>query len=142
MDLKKEPREVFPDVLPASRVEHSSTETYNIVRSSGGRIYAHVRLLVIVKWEGGPDHTKRKGHIEDLWVHPHFRGRGFSRSLMEDAHKEARKHGCPRTYLTCRPGKERKRARVLYKDLGYEETAGRFVLDLTKEETNKKEKAE
>lgn len=140
MTQKEEVREIFPEVLPPSRVEHGSTATYNIVRGSGGKLYAHVRLLVITGWEGGPDHTRRKGHIEDLWVHPHFWGNGFGRKLMLEAEAEALKHGCRKIYLTCAPIEERRKARELYLELGYEETEGRFVKQLTGERKKEKER--
>lgn len=138
-EAKKDPQKKRPEWIPkelgASRVEASHTETYNIVKSAGGRIWAHVRLLVITPWKDGSSvWGQRKGHIEDFWVHPSFAGKGYGRQLMDDAERQARRVGCTKIYLTCAPIPERDAARHIYHSRGYQETMGRFVKVLTEEQ--------
>lgn len=60
----------------------------------------------------------RKDWIEDVVVHEGYRRLGIAKHLMEMAHQQSRAHGATSINLTSGP--ERKNAREMYQDMGYE----------------------
>uniref|UniRef100_A0A803K8F7 Diamine acetyltransferase 2-like n=1 Tax=Xenopus tropicalis TaxID=8364 RepID=A0A803K8F7_XENTR len=62
--------------------------------------------------------TGRTLHLEDLYVSPHFRGRGLGRLLMKKVAQEALRSGCSQIHLTVLKWNDP--AIQLYRSLGAE----------------------
>jgi ribosomal protein S18 acetylase RimI-like enzyme len=60
-------------------------------------------------------------NIHDLAVLPPYRGRGIGRALLDAVEQQARQRGCVK--LTLEVHADNQRARAVYKDLGFSDTA-------------------
>lgn len=64
----------------------------------GERVIGTASLLVEPKFLHGGG---KVGHVEDVAVHPEYRGRGIGRALVEHVGGQARKIGCYKVILDC-----------------------------------------
>jgi N-acetylglutamate synthase-like GNAT family acetyltransferase len=76
--------------------------------------------------------SNKIGEINYLYIHPKFRGRGFSYKMLESVEKEARKLGCLKLYL--QTNKFNIIANNLFKKVGFKERAKYMHYDLLKYE--------
>ncbi|MBD3251156.1 GNAT family N-acetyltransferase [Candidatus Uhrbacteria bacterium] len=91
---------------------------------------ARVRIVGMAVLVPAQKLTGLEGHVEDVVVHDAHRGMGIGRALMEEVIREARACGMQRIHLTSNPNNPaRTAARALYAKLGFDERAGRFVLN-------------
>jgi ribosomal protein S18 acetylase RimI-like enzyme len=79
-------------------------------------------------WVDGVFTGRKRGDIQDVWVHEDHRGHGYGQEMMAVAIAEARRMGFERLTLTSR--KHRKAARHIYAKLGFEKTTDGFTLQL------------
>jgi N-acetylglutamate synthase-like GNAT family acetyltransferase len=96
----------------------------------------NIILLIINKKAVGMCRLKKLsdkiGEINYLYIHPKFRGRGFSYKMLESVEKEARNLGCIKLYL--HTNKFNNIANNLFKKVGFKERARYMRYDLLKYE--------
>jgi glucosamine-phosphate N-acetyltransferase len=78
------------------RRSHSGIRTY--VARLDGRVIGTASLILEQKLIHGGGWA---GHIEDVAVHPEFRGHGIGSALVRHATAEARRLGCYKVILDC-----------------------------------------
>ena len=91
-----------------------------IVNSSGEAVgYVVITLGYSIEYGG------RDGFIDDLYLVPEARGRGWGRCLLDFACSEAKQLGIKTLHLEVEPGNDR--ATRLYRGAGFEQTGRRLM---------------
>ncbi|HXV26985.1 MAG TPA: GNAT family N-acetyltransferase [Candidatus Paceibacterota bacterium] len=119
------------DGTPSVTITPHGAELYTLTIEDDGSIVGHLRLYIMdIWWNGGPT-GDRKANIQDVWVHPDHRGRGYGKFLMDVAEEKARALDCKLVELTSDPNNpERRTARAMYLRRGYAVTTEGFRLRL------------
>jgi len=110
-DLDARIRELLCGSFPANagvysetRRWHGSAPAYSLYHEEGGRILAHVGMVVRdVRWGG---RSVRVAGIQNLSVHPSLRGEKLGHALVRAGMAEAARRGIPFGLLFCVPGLE------------------------------------
>jgi len=91
---------------------HESAPAYSLIVRDGGRVLAHIGLVLRSITCGGQALTV--AGVQNLGVHPSLRGQGLSDVLVERGMDEARRRGVPFGLLFCVPELEK-----LYNRMGF-----------------------
>ncbi len=89
-----------------------------------GKIAGRATLYVM----GNDLHQEPFGFLEDVFVEPEFRGRGFATNLVSAVIDEAKRRGCYKLVACSRH--ERVAVHRLYLSLGFKEHGSEFRMDL------------
>lgn len=100
------------NVFRVTRHWHGSAPAYSLVHRQGAEVYGHVGVVARTI-RCGSHHVTVAG-VQNVAVHPAFRGRGLGPKLMSGAMEEARRRGIDFGLLFCVPALER-----YYKSIGW-----------------------